>query len=40
MSKFIQQEKQLFGDIQQLIEESRQRVAVEVNSTITMLYWQ
>lgn len=40
MSKSIQKEKQLFGDIQQLIEESRQRVAVEVNSTITMLYWQ
>jgi len=29
----------LFGEIRQLIEESRKRVAVEVNSTITMLYW-
>lgn len=40
MSKSIQKEKLLFGDIQQLIEESRQHVAVEVNSAITMLYWQ
>jgi len=29
----------LFGEIRQLIEDSRKRVAVEVNSTITMLYW-
>lgn len=40
MSKIIQKEKPLFGEIQRLIEESRQHVAVEVNSTITMLYWQ
>jgi len=40
MSKIIQKEKSLFGEIQRLIEESRQHVAVEVNSTITMLYWQ
>lgn len=40
MSKSIQKEKQLIGDIQKLIEESRKHVAVEVNSTITMLYWQ
>jgi len=40
MSKIIQKEEPLFGEIQRLIEESRQHVAVEVNSTITMLYWQ
>jgi hypothetical protein len=38
MNKSEQIEKRLFGEIQQLIEESRQRVAVEVNATITMLY--
>ena len=31
---------QLFGSIRQLIEESRQQVAVAVNATITALYWQ
>lgn len=30
----------LFNDIKNLIEESRQQVAVSVNATITMLYWQ
>lgn len=30
----------LFGEIKSLIAESRQQVAVVVNSTITMLYWQ
>ena len=30
---------QLFGSIKQLIEESRQQVAVTVNATITGLYW-
>ncbi|MBU0559208.1 MAG: hypothetical protein KKD86_18585 [Bacteroidetes bacterium] len=29
----------LFGDIHNLIEESRQKVAVTVNSEITLLYW-
>jgi predicted nuclease of restriction endonuclease-like (RecB) superfamily len=40
MSKSIEKKTQLLGDIQQLIEESRNRIAIEVNSTITMLYWQ
>lgn len=30
----------LLNDIKNLIEESRQQVAVSVNATITMLYWQ
>lgn len=30
----------LLGTIRQLIEESRQQVAVAVNATITALYWQ
>ena len=40
MSNKIIKEKELFGEIQKLIEESRNYVALEVNSTITMLYWQ
>uniref|UniRef100_Q3APG1 Cytoplasmic protein n=1 Tax=Chlorobium chlorochromatii (strain CaD3) TaxID=340177 RepID=Q3APG1_CHLCH len=30
----------LFGEIRELINQSRRQVAVEVNSAITMLYWQ
>jgi predicted nuclease of restriction endonuclease-like (RecB) superfamily len=30
----------LFGEIQELIEQSRQQVAVAVNSAMTVLYWQ
>ena len=30
----------LFTEIKTLIEESKQQIAVEINSTITMLYWQ
>ncbi|MEZ5046588.1 MAG: PDDEXK nuclease domain-containing protein [Chitinophagaceae bacterium] len=42
MSKkeFFTQEQQLALEIKQLIAESRQQVAVAVNSAITMLYWQ
>lgn len=40
MNKEIQKTIPLFGEIRQLIEESRKQVALEVNSTITMLYWQ
>ena len=40
MNKEIQKTIPLFGEIRQLIEESRKQVAVAVNSTITMLYWQ
>jgi len=29
----------LFTEIKTLIEESKQKIAVEINSTITMLYW-
>jgi predicted nuclease of restriction endonuclease-like (RecB) superfamily len=36
----VQKDKALFGEIKNLIEESRQQVAVAVNSTITGLYWQ
>ena len=30
----------LVGEIKTLIEQSRQQVAVTVNATMTMLYWQ
>jgi len=30
----------MIGDIKQLINESRQQVALTVNATMTMLYWQ
>ena len=30
----------LFGEIQTLIEETRQKVSIAVNSSMTMLYWQ
>lgn len=42
MSKkeFTPPEKQLALDIKQLIVQSRQQVAVAVNSAITILYWQ
>lgn len=30
----------LFGEIRELIEQSRQQVAVTVNATMTLLYWQ
>lgn len=40
INKSAQEILPLFGEIRHLIEESRKRVAVEINSTITMLYWQ
>ena len=43
MSKFENlsvQKTDLFVDIKSLIEQSKQQVAVAVNSTMTMLYWQ
>jgi len=42
MSKkeFLPPEKHLAVEIKQLIEQSRQQVAVAVNSAITLLYWQ
>lgn len=38
--EFLPPEKDLAVDIKQLIEQSRQQVAVAVNSAITILYWQ
>jgi len=42
MSKkeFFPPEKHLAIDIKQLIAQSREQVAVAVNSAISMLYWQ
>lgn len=42
MSKreFFPQEKQFASEIKLLIEQSRQQVAVAVNATLSMLYWQ
>lgn len=40
MSKEVQVQQQLFSSIRQLIEESKQQVAVVVNSAMSMLYWQ
>lgn len=36
----IKQEQALFVEIRNLIEQSRQQVAITVNATITALYWQ
>jgi hypothetical protein len=33
-------EKMLFSELAQLIEQSRRYVAVQANSTLTMLFWQ
>lgn len=40
MSKAVQVQQQLFSSIRQLIEESKQHIAVAVNATMSMLYWQ
>ena len=40
LDKEIQNPKSLLVDIKTLIEQSKQQIAVAVNSTITMLYWQ
>jgi len=37
--KKIVKKKSLFDDIKKLIEQSKQKISVTVNSTITMLYW-
>lgn len=39
MSKEIQN-KQLISTIKELIEQSKQQVAVSVNTTMSQLYWQ
>ncbi len=36
----IAKETRLFADIKLLIEQSKQQIAVTVNSAMTMLYWQ
>jgi len=38
--KKITKKNSLFDDIKTLIEQSKQHISVEVNSTMTMLYWQ
>jgi len=40
MTRTIQKNKNLFSEIKTLIEQSKQQVAIAVNSTMTMLYWQ
>ncbi|MEO8711179.1 MAG: hypothetical protein ABI405_03595 [Parafilimonas sp.] len=44
MSKKIEHTKQtgdaLLSELSQLIEQSKQQVAVAANSTLTMLFWQ
>jgi len=39
-NKILTTKDNLFADIKTLIEQSKQQVAVAVNSTMTMLYWQ
>ncbi|MDR2920437.1 MAG: PDDEXK nuclease domain-containing protein [Tannerella sp.] len=39
-SKILKNQDNLFVDIKVLIDQSKQQIAVTVNSTITMLYWQ
>jgi hypothetical protein len=40
MSKELVRDQSLFGEIKALIEQGRREVAVTVNATMTMLYWQ
>jgi len=39
-NKIAENQDNLFVDIKTLIEQSKQKIALEVNSTMTMLYWQ
>jgi len=39
-NKILKPQNNLFTDIKTLIEQSKQQVAVVVNSTMTILYWQ
>ena len=39
-NKISKNQNNLFADIKTLIEQSKQQIAVVVNSTMTMLYWQ
>ena len=40
MGKVSNSEHVLLGEVRELIEQSRQQVAVTVNATMTLLYWQ
>ena len=40
MGKISKSENVLLGEVRELIEQSRQQVAVTVNATMTLLYWQ
>lgn len=37
--EIISDNKQLFSDICQIIESAKQRVAIKVNSELTLMYW-
>jgi len=39
-NKSLKNQNNLFFDIKTLIEQSKQQIAVAVNSAMTMLYWQ
>lgn len=39
MSKELQIKNELFSDIKSLIDSAKQKVATEVNSTMSALYW-
>lgn len=39
MSKMLKPTQLLFGEIKTLIEQSKLQVAITVNATMTMLYW-
>ena len=40
MSKELQIKNELFSDIKSLIDSAKQKVATEVNSTMSALYWE
>jgi predicted nuclease of restriction endonuclease-like (RecB) superfamily len=40
MSSNLQPNDEIFDEIKSLIEDSRQQIAITVNATMTMLYWQ
>lgn len=40
MGKISKSENVLLGEVRELIDQSRQQVAVTVNATMTLLYWQ
>ena len=40
MSKDLESKNELFSDIKSLIDSAKQKVATEVNSTMSALYWE